>query len=255
MIIDRTSLLTRLPQEWGLNSRGLKRICSNSSSWTFGIQGENSMKSRDEIVIIMLQWLRLYTLGSRGSRELKTFLETLLISSRVDQKLKNKEGKYMVLKRKLGPKMWAIEAVVGVVWRRRGNESLGAASWLQFHEKSARIGLQISLQEGHDFRHDRPRSRRDRALIGRRSCSRRSRKCRKIATKRIRDESCKIAVQSRHDRGSISARSHRDHRVLPRFICAVRSAIIVMKIRRSRASTRLHWRPLDRDRAILSWWR
>ena len=28
------------------------------------------MKSRDEIVIIMLQWLRLYTLGSRGSREL-----------------------------------------------------------------------------------------------------------------------------------------------------------------------------------------
>ena len=50
------------------------------------------MKSRDEIVIIMLQWLRLYTLGSRGSRELKTFLETRLISSRVDQKLKNKEG-------------------------------------------------------------------------------------------------------------------------------------------------------------------
>ena len=61
------------------------------------------MKSRDEIVIIMLQWLRLYTLGSRGSRELKTFLETRLISSRVDQKLKNKEGKYMLLKREIGP--------------------------------------------------------------------------------------------------------------------------------------------------------
>ena len=73
------------------------------------------MKSRDEIVIIMLQWLRLYSLGSRGSRELKTFLETRLISSRVDQKLKNKEGKYMVLKRKLGPKTWPIEAVVGFV--------------------------------------------------------------------------------------------------------------------------------------------
>ena len=56
------------------------------------------MKSRDEIVIIILQWMRLYTLGSRGSRELKTFLETRLISSRVDQKLKNKEGKYMFLK-------------------------------------------------------------------------------------------------------------------------------------------------------------
>ena len=65
------------------------------------------MKSRDEIVIIMLQWMRLYTLGSRGSRELKTFLETRLISSRVDQKLKNEEGKYMLLKREIGPKIVA----------------------------------------------------------------------------------------------------------------------------------------------------
>ena len=65
------------------------------------------MKSRDEIVIIMLQWMRLYTLGSRGSRELKTFLEIGLISSRIDQKLKNKEGKYMLLKRKICPKIVA----------------------------------------------------------------------------------------------------------------------------------------------------
>ena len=63
------------------------------------------MKSRDEIVIIMLQWLRLYTLGSRGSRELKIFLETRLISSRVDQKLKNKEGVHGFLKREIGPNM------------------------------------------------------------------------------------------------------------------------------------------------------
>ena len=79
------------------------------------------MKSRDEIVIIMLQWLRLYTLGSRGSRELKTFLETRLISSRVDQKLKNKEGVYEFLKREIGPKSWAVEAVVGAESRRRGS--------------------------------------------------------------------------------------------------------------------------------------
>ena len=72
------------------------------------------MKSRDEIVIIMLQWLRLYTLGSRGSRELKTFLETRLISSRVDQKLKNKEGVHEFLKEKLARQSWAINAVV---WR------------------------------------------------------------------------------------------------------------------------------------------
>ena len=71
----------------------------------------------------------------------------------------------MLLKRELGPKSWPLEAVVGVVWRRRGNESLDAASWLQFREKSAWIWLQISLQEGHDFRHKRPRSRRDRASI------------------------------------------------------------------------------------------
>ena len=65
------------------------------------------MKSRDEIVIIMLQWMRLYTLGSRGSRELKTFIETCLISSRVDQNLKNKEGKYMILKREIGLQIMA----------------------------------------------------------------------------------------------------------------------------------------------------
>ena len=56
------------------------------------------MKSRDEIVIIMLQWLRLYTLGSRGSLELNTFLKTRLISSRVDQKLKNKGRNTLDLK-------------------------------------------------------------------------------------------------------------------------------------------------------------
>ena len=79
------------------------------------------MKSRDEIVIIMLQWLSLYTLGSRGSRELKTFLETRLISSRVDQKLKNKEGIHGFLKREIGLKLWAIEVVMGAESRRRGS--------------------------------------------------------------------------------------------------------------------------------------
>ena len=72
------------------------------------------MKSRDEIMIIMLQWMRLYTLGSKGSRELKTFLETRLISSRVDQKLKNNAELHRFLKRKLGSKTWAMERS----WRR-----------------------------------------------------------------------------------------------------------------------------------------
>ena len=83
------------------------------------------MKSRDEIVIIMLQWMRLYTLGSIGSRELKTFLEIGLISSRIDQKLKNKEEVHGFLKGKLAQKSCAIEAVVGADSWRRGNGSLG----------------------------------------------------------------------------------------------------------------------------------
>ena len=59
------------------------------------------MKSRNEIVIIMLKWMRLYTLGSKGSRELMTFIEICLISSRIDQKLKNKGRIHGFLKGKL----------------------------------------------------------------------------------------------------------------------------------------------------------
>ena len=73
------------------------------------------MKSRDEIVIIMLQWMHLYTLESRGSRELKTFLEICLISSRIDQKLKNKGEMHGFLKGKLARRSWEIDAVVGAI--------------------------------------------------------------------------------------------------------------------------------------------
>ena len=66
-------------------------------------------------MIIMLKWLRLYTLGSTGSRELKTFLKTRLISSRVDQNLKNKARNTLVLKGKLGSKSWAMAANVEAV--------------------------------------------------------------------------------------------------------------------------------------------
>ena len=53
------------------------------------------MKSRDEIVIIIFQWMRLYTLGSKGSRELKTFVEIRLLSSRIDQKFTTGENIYL----------------------------------------------------------------------------------------------------------------------------------------------------------------
>ena len=95
------------------------------------------MKSRDEIVIIMLQWMRLYTLGSRGSRELKTFLETRLISSRVDQKLSFKGGVHGFLKRKLGLESWVIERVVRAVFKRRGSGFPCMALWLQIRGEGA----------------------------------------------------------------------------------------------------------------------
>ena len=96
------------------------------------------MKSRDEILIIMLQWMRLYTLGSRGSQELKIFLETRLISSRVDQKLKNKEGKYMLLKREIASKIVGNEGDRGGGLIGRGNDSLG-------RRRSFGIGHELAL--------------------------------------------------------------------------------------------------------------
>ena len=100
----------------------------------------------------------------------------------------------MVLKRKLGPKSWPLEAVVGVGLKRRGSESLSAASWLQGHQNSARIRLQISSQESHDFRHDCPRFPPQSGFDRRRSCSIHSQECHKIATNRIRDERFRIAI-------------------------------------------------------------
>ena len=97
------------------------------------------MKSRGEIVIIMLQWLRIYTLGSRGSRELKTFLETRLIFSRVDQKLKNKEGKYMLLKREIGPEIMAIGSGRGRCLKASWGRFLGARKPLQFRNNFNQI--------------------------------------------------------------------------------------------------------------------
>ena len=79
------------------------------------------MKSRDEIVIIMLQWMRIYTLGSRGSRELKTFLEICLFCSGIDQKLKNKREIHRFLKGNFARRSWPIDAVVGADCRGRGS--------------------------------------------------------------------------------------------------------------------------------------
>ena len=116
------------------------------------------MKSRDEIVIIMLQWLRLYTLGSRGSRELKTFLETRLISSRVDQKLKRKKGEIHAFKEGIRPEIVAIGSGRGHCLKASWERFFGARMPLQFRTRLTSISLQ----------HE-PRSWHDRATIGPRS--------------------------------------------------------------------------------------
>ena len=57
-------------------------------------------------------------LEAEDHEKLKTFLETRLISSRVDQKLKNKRRKYMLLKREI-----RLEIVGDVAGRGRGIEA------------------------------------------------------------------------------------------------------------------------------------
>ena len=147
--------------------------------------------------------MRLYTLGSRGSRELKTFLETRLISSRVDQKLKKKKGEYMLFKEKFGPKMvgsWGDRG--GALMTSRGG-FLAHGSWLQFRDEWMIAKASISLPNRHDFCHDQakigPRSGRDRAtivvLILRRSSA---------------DRWETIPQQKRCDRSSIAPRSRLD---------------------------------------------
>ena len=242
MIIDRTSLLTRLPQEWGLNSRGLKRICSDSSSWTFGIQGENSMKSRDEIVIIMLQWLRLYTLGSIGSRELKTFLETRLISSRVDQKLKNKRRSTWVFKGRIRPKIVVNWSIRGSGFQASWRRFFGRGLWLQIRDKSTWFRLQFHFTcatiFSTIFATIAPRLGRDRASILplklRRSLADRW----GLIPLHFRSISASFPLHFRFDRGSIAPRSRLDRAAIVKFFLespAPSDYLIVMKIRCSRS--------------------
>ena len=117
----------------------------------------------------------------------------------------------MGFKEKLGPKSWPLEAVVGVGWRRRGNDSMGAASWLQFREKLAGIWLQFSVNEASIsaaiFATIAPRSGYDRAsivtLVLRRSPADRL----EMNPHWFRARISSIAARSRRDRGSIGLRS------------------------------------------------
>ena len=113
-----------------------------------------------------LQWMRLYTLRSRGSQELKTFLKIRLISSRINQKLKNKERITSGFKEKISPISWVIEAVVEAVLLVRGSDSLGRHRGFPISMEWAGIWLQISLKKTMIFATIGPWSGHDRVTIG-----------------------------------------------------------------------------------------
>ena len=93
----------------------------------------------------------------------------------------------MLLKRELGPKSWPLEAVVGVVSRRRGGASWGMGRGFN----SAENELQFCVEKGLIFGTIGPRSGRDRAAIGPRSG---------------RDRA-EIGPRSGHDQATIAPRS------------------------------------------------
>ena len=90
--------------------------------------------------------------------ELEIFLETRLISSRVDQKLKNKEREIHAFKEGIRPEIVAIGSGHGHCLQASWERFLGARMPLQFRTKLTSISLQ----------HE-PRSWHDRATIGPRS--------------------------------------------------------------------------------------
>ena len=89
----------------------------------------------------------------------------------MNQKLKNKEGVHEFLKREFGPKSWAVEAVVGAIFKRRGGSSLSMSHGFNF----AALLTKFSGEFGsflHDFSATSgPRSSHDRVTIGLRSWS------------------------------------------------------------------------------------
>ena len=75
----------------------------------------------------------------------------------------------MLLKRELGPKSWAVEAVVGAVLHGRESASLGRTRSSHVGRKFRFVFAPNSRLFGHDRATIGPRSRRDRAAIEPRS--------------------------------------------------------------------------------------
>ena len=113
----------------------------------------------------------------------------------------------MLLKREIGSKSWAMEAIVEAVCKGRWSGSLGRrrSSWID-HELAANW-LQFSFEMATNFTTIGPRSGRDHAAIGPRSWSWSFVDRRPIDWRRFHYVSSPITARSRRDRGSIEPRS------------------------------------------------
>ena len=110
----------------------------------------------------MLQWLRLYTLGSRGSRELETFLEIRLIFHESIKSWRTRRENTLLFKENFARKPWPIDAVVGADWRRCRIDFLGINRGFNPATNQPRFGGELAAivgRSGHDrtaiMSHDR----------------------------------------------------------------------------------------------------
>ena len=142
--------------------------------------------------------------------ELEIFLEICLISSRIDQKLKNNEEQHGALKGEIGPKIVAIELVVRADLRHRGRGSLGRLCSSRTCDEFFLNLASISLHKNPRSRHDRatitPQSGHDRASI--------------VIPELSRSPSNPIEMipqRKTHDRGLITTRSQLDWTAIVEF--------------------------------------
>ena len=137
----------------------------------------------------------------------------------------------MLLKREIGPKSWPLEAVMGVVWRRRGSGSLGWGCRFNSATRLTSISLQHEPRSWHDQATIGPQSGHDLASIVDLDLS-------QPPSSQVRMIPRRKEVQSWHDRAPIATRSGYD-----------RTTIVVLRSVPSAVRWSFRW-AYGHDRAI-----
>ena len=107
----------------------------------------------------------------------------------------------MLLKREIGPESWAVEAVVGPVFRHRGGASLGMGRGFKSAANRLEFCFERKLQNRPRSSRDRPRS----TTIERRSYSRFFENAAQQSWNRLHNTWSVIAARSRRNRAAITA--------------------------------------------------